>query len=175
MTRFEALTPDTATGAAKDMLADIVERHGSASRMLSTMAHSPAVLGGYLGLNKAMKRAKLDRRVSERISLAVQEVQGCALCLGAHERSARSLGVSEEEIALARKGTSADPAVAAMVEFGLRVYTSPATITGEQVAALRRHGYGDREIADVVGVVAINIMTGAFNLVAGLEPDQHDS
>ncbi|MFI6322016.1 carboxymuconolactone decarboxylase family protein [Nonomuraea sp. NPDC050556] len=132
------------------------------------MAHSPAVLGGYLELNRALKRAKLDRRVSERISLAVQERQGCDLCLNAHADAARSLGVSEDEIALAKKGTSADPKIAAMVAFGYLVYTEPASITDEQMNELRSFGYSEREIADVVGVVAINVMTGAFNLVAGL-------
>lgn len=168
MTRIEALTPDTAKGASKNLLAGIVARHGSASPMLSRMAHSPAVLGGYLELNRALKRAKLDRRVSERISLAVQEHQGCDLCLNAHADAARSLGVSEEEIELARKATSADPKIAAMVAFGYQVHTAPASITDEQMNELRSFGYSDREIADVVGVVAINVMTGAFNLVAGL-------
>lgn len=31
---------------------------------------------------------------------------------------------------------------------------------------MREHGYSDRAIADVVGVVALNILTGAFNLLA---------
>jgi hypothetical protein len=31
-------------------------------------------------------------------------------------------------------------------------------------------GYSDREILDVVGLVALNVLTGSFNLVAGLEP-----
>lgn len=170
MTRMEPLTPDTAKGAAKDLLADLVARHGSAGRMVSTMAHSPAVLGGYLQLNRAMKRAKLDRAISERISLAVQENQGCALCLQAHADGARAVGVSEEEIELARKGTSADEKIAAMVAYGYQVHTAPASITDEQLEALRRYGYSDREIADVVGIVALNVLTGAFNLVAGLEP-----
>lgn len=170
MTRMEPLTPDTAKGAAKDLLADLVTRHGSAGAMVSTMAHSPAVLGGYLQLNRAMKRTKLDRAISERISLAVQENQGCALCLQAHANGARAVGVSEEEIELARKATSADEKIAAMVAYGYRVHTAPASITDEQVEALRRYGYSDREIADVVGIVALNVLTGAFNLVAGLEP-----
>jgi hypothetical protein len=32
------------------------------------------------------------------------------------------------------------------------------------------HGWSDRVLADVVGLVALNQLTGAFNLVAGLEP-----
>ncbi|MCG7309227.1 carboxymuconolactone decarboxylase family protein [Brachybacterium sp. ACRRE] len=170
MPRFDRLTPETAVGASRELLGDLVERHGTVGDMVSTMAHSPAVLGGYLQLSRAMRRAKLDRRVSELISIAVQSQQGCGICLASHEDAARSLGVAEEEIELARQGTSSDPAVAAIIRLGLRVYREPATVTDAQVDELRALGHSDRAIADVVGVVSLNILTGAFNLVAGLTP-----
>ena len=53
MPRFSRLTPETAVGASRDLLGDLVERHGQVGDMVSTMAHSPAVLGGYLDLSKA--------------------------------------------------------------------------------------------------------------------------
>ncbi|MET8570439.1 carboxymuconolactone decarboxylase family protein [Streptomyces sp. NPDC004783] len=171
MPRLTRLTPDTAVGASRDLLADLVSRHGRIGDMVSTMAHSPAVLGGYLQLSRAMGRAKLDRRIGERISIAVQVQQGCGLCLDAHVGAARALGVDEEEIELARAGTSADPAIAAVVALALRIYREPTSITDEQVTALREYGYSDRAIADVVGVVALNVLTGAFNLLAGLTPE----
>ena len=31
-------------------------------------------------------------------------------------------------------------------------------------------GWRDEQIADVVGLVALNLLTGAFNLVAGIHP-----
>ncbi|MEV0254013.1 carboxymuconolactone decarboxylase family protein [Streptomyces sp. NPDC050732] len=168
MPRLTRLTPDTAVGASRDLLADLVSRHGQIGDMVSTMAHSPAVLGGYLQLSRAMGRAKLDRRISERISIAVQALQGCGLCLAAHVSAARALDVDEEEIERAHAGTSADPAAAAILTLALQVYREPTSITDEQVTALREHGYSDRAIADVPGVVALNILTGAFNLLAGL-------
>ncbi|MFF3669822.1 carboxymuconolactone decarboxylase family protein [Microtetraspora malaysiensis] len=122
MPRLSTLTPDTAVGASRDLLADLVYRHGRIGDMVSTMAHSPAVLGGYLQLSRAMGRAELDRGISERISIAVQVQQGCGLRLDAHVSAAR---------------------------------------------ALRAHGCSDRAIADVVGVGALNILTGVFNLLAG--------
>lgn len=170
MTRLQALSPTTATGAARELLTDLVDRHGQVGEMVRTMAHSPAVLGGYLLLSRAMKRAKLDRAVSERISIAVQVRQGCQLCLESHVAAARSLGVEEPEIELARDAMSADPAIAAMVAFGFRVYSEPTAITDAEVEALHGFGYRDREIADVVGVVALNVLTGSFNLAAGLRP-----
>ena len=171
MPRLTRLTPDTAVGASRGLLADLVSRHGRIGDMVSTMAHSPAVLGGYLQLSRAMKRAKLDRGISELISIAVQTLQGCGLCLDAHVSAARARGVAEEEIERARAGTSAEPAIAAIIALALQVYREPASITDEQVTVLREHGYSDREIADVVGVVALNVLTGAFNLLAGLTPE----
>ncbi|NHA01274.1 alkylhydroperoxidase [Nocardioides sp. W3-2-3] len=168
--RLRALTPETAVGASRDMLGDLVERHGQVGPMVRTMAHSPAVLGGYLQLSRAMKRAKLDRRISELVSIALQVRQGCELCLEAHETAARSLGVTEAEIEAARRGSSAEPRVAAMIAVALMVYQEPTQITAEQVQELRGHGYSDREIADIVGIVALNVLTGAFNLLAGLTP-----
>ena len=62
--------------------------------------------------------------------------------------------------------------MAAIIALGLQVYRAPASITDEQVEELRALGYSDRAIADVVGVVSLNIITGAFNLVAGLTPGE---
>lgn len=170
MPRFTRLTPDTAVGASRELLGDLVSRHGTVGDMVSTMANSPAVLGGYLQLSKAMRRAKLARKTSELISIAVQAQQGCGLCLESHVAAARSLGVPEQDIELAHQGKSSDPAIAAIIELGLQVYREPSSITDEQIGQLRHFGYSDREVADVVGVVSLNILTGAFNLLAGLTP-----
>jgi uncharacterized peroxidase-related enzyme len=172
MRRIAPLTPTTAPGTAREMLAELVARHGTVGTMVATMAHSPAVLGGYLQLSRAMRRAKLSRRVSELVSIAIQARQGCLLCLEAHESAAKALGVSAEEIVAARRGASADSRTAAMIALGLAIYRNPTAITDAQVEGLRSHGYTDREIVDLVGVVALNLLTGAFNLVAGLRPER---
>jgi len=170
MSRLPPLTPQTAVGAARDMLGELVDRHGQVGDMVRTMANSPAVLGGYLQFSRSMKRSKLDRRISERISIGVQVRQGCQTCLESHIAVARSLGIDDDEIDRARRGTSADPVIAPIVVFGVQVYAEPAAITTAEVEELQGLGYSDREIADVVGVVALNVLTGAFNLVAGVQP-----
>ena len=47
---------------------------------------------------------------------------------------------------------------------------APAEISDADVERLRTHGYGDEQIAEVVGIVSLMLLTGAFNLVAGIEP-----
>ena len=62
-----------------------------------------------------------------------------------------------------------------MITLGLKVYREPTPISDEQISALYDHGYSEREITDVVGVVSLNILTGAFNPVVGLTPHRSSS
>ncbi len=171
LARFPRLDASTAVGIAADRLAELESRHGQVGAMVATMANSPSVVAGYLDLSKAMKRTKLPRTITERISLAVQEHLGCRLCLQAHTDAARSVGIDDDEIALARAGTSADPGIAPIVRFGRQVLVGPAWITDADIDELRGLGLRDRDVLDIVALVTLNVLTGTFNLVAGLEPD----
>lgn len=169
---FVLHTPSSASGKAAELLDGIWSRHdGQVGAMVRAMAGSPSVLSGYLDLSRAMKRSKLSRPVGERISLALQQRLGCELCLQAHTEAARAVGVSDDEIVAARHGTSADAMVAAIIRFAVLLDSRPAEVDAVAIDELRAFGYSDREILDVVGLVALNVLTGTFNLVAGLEPE----
>ena len=168
MARIDPIDRGLADGRARELLDELAARGTEPGPMARAMANAPALLRGYLDLSRAMKRSHLDRRVSERISLAVHEWLGCDYCVEAHSRAARALGLSEHDIALARQGTAIDPKVAAMAAFAQQVHAAPAEITDEQVQELRELGYSDEQIAEVPGLVALNVLTGAFNLVAGI-------
>jgi AhpD family alkylhydroperoxidase len=127
-------------------------------------------LRGYLDLSRATKRIKLERSLSERVSIAVQAQVGCDYCLAAHSDAARAVGVSESEISEAHDARSPDPRVEALLEFAVTVLREPAMIDDDDLDRLRQYGYSDRQIADTVALVALNQLTGSFNLVAGLEP-----
>ena len=109
MARIEPIPMDQAQGKARELLNELVERGGEPGPMVRAMATAPALLRGYLDLTRAMKRSHIDRRITERINLAVHEWLNCDYCLVAHTRAARRLGVSEDEIQLARQATSRDP------------------------------------------------------------------
>jgi uncharacterized peroxidase-related enzyme len=170
MTRLTPVQPEHAKDSVKETLDELAARRGALGPMVLTMANSSALLRGYADLNRAMKRSHLDRKISERVSLAVQEWLGCGYCIAAHSEAARALGLSGTDIELARQGTATDPKVAAIVSFAQQVAAAPAEIADRDIETLRRHGYRDEQIADVVGLVALNVLTGALNLVAGIEP-----
>jgi uncharacterized peroxidase-related enzyme len=169
--RLEPVPGDTVTGKAKELLDELAARGGEPGPMVRTMAHAPALLRGYLDLNRAMKRTHLDRRIVERINLAVHEWLGCEYCLLAHTRAARALGLTDADIELARHGTATQPDIAAIVAFGQQIIAAPREVTDQQIAELRAHGYTDEQITEVVALVSLQLLTGAFNLVAGIKPD----
>jgi AhpD family alkylhydroperoxidase len=169
MPRIEPIEMTAATGRAKELLDELTDRGGEPGPMVRAMATAPVVLRSYLDLNRAMKRSQIDRRITERISLAVHEWLGCDYCLAAHTRAARELGLSDVDIELARQGTATDPKVAALVAFGQQVLAAPAEVSDDQIRALRDFGYSDEQIGEVVALVSLQMLTGAFNLVAGIE------
>ena len=171
MPRLELIDPETAPPKIGGMLDEYAQRTGHPpGAMVRGMASSSALLRGYLDLNRAMKRAHLDRAVSERVSLAAQQWIGCDYCIEAHTRAGRAAGLSDADIQLARQGTATDAKTAALVAFAQQVVGAPAEIADEDVANLKALGWRDEQIADVVGLVALNLLTGAFNLVAGIHP-----
>ena len=174
MARIKPIEINAATGRAVELLEELASRGGEPGPMVRAMANAPVVLRSYLDLNRAVKRGHIDRRVTERVNLAVHEWLGCAYCLAAHTRAARELGLSELDIELARQGTATDPKVAALVAYGQQLIAAPGEVTDEQVTGLREYGYTDEQIAEVVALVALQLLTGAFNLVAGIEPAESD-
>jgi AhpD family alkylhydroperoxidase len=168
MARIQPIPMDEAQGKAAELLDELVQRGGEPGPMVRAMANAPALLRGYLDLSRAMKRSHIDRRITERINLVVHEWLSCDYCLVAHTRAARQLGVPDSEIQLARQGTSSEPAIAAIVAFAQQVLGAPAEIGDVDVGRLRAYGYRDEQIAEVAGLVGLQLLTGAFNLIAGI-------
>ena len=171
MPRLDLVDPGSAPPKIAEMLDEYSQRSGIApGPMVRGMANSSALLRGYLDLNRAMKRAHLDPAVSERVSLAAQQWIGCDYCIEAHTRAGRAAGLSDLDIELARQGTATDAKTAALVAFAQQVIGAPSEIADDDVADLKALGWRDEQLADVVGLVALNLLTGGFNLVAGIHP-----
>ncbi len=61
---------------------------------------APHVFQALLGLEKAVLATGLEQSLLELIKLRVSQINGCALCVDMHYRSARKAGESEERLYL---------------------------------------------------------------------------
>jgi uncharacterized peroxidase-related enzyme len=139
--------------------------------VLRTMANSPAALRGYLLLYSAMSEGILSPRVREQIALTVSEANMCQYCVAAHTMAGRSVGLDEAEIRAAREAQASDARVEAALRFARRVVEYRGDLTDEEFEAVRRAGFSDGEIAEVIATIVLTIYANYFNMVAQTEID----
>src|SRR3954452_23572359 len=76
-----------------------IERKGNAvPNVLRAMAHSPELLEGFLALNSALPRTKLDGKLRELAYMKTSELNGCAYCLHHHRTTGKKVGLSERQL-----------------------------------------------------------------------------
>lgn len=120
---------------------------GDAPNYERAFAQRPEVYAAWMGLNGAIK-AGMDPRRYELVSVAVARVLRSSYCSLAH--ASRALAAE-----LATAGELADPASLpederAMVAFAEQVARDATSVTADDVAALRAHGFSDQDVFDVV-------------------------
>ncbi len=166
MSRLKLIDAQQAEGKQKELLDGVQKKLGMTPNLVRVFANSPAVLQGYLGLNEGLSEGTLGAKVGEQIALTVAETNGCEYCLAAHSTVGKMLGLSRDEILDARRGTSSDSRVDAALRFAQSVVEKRGWVSDEDLDKVRGAGYGDDEIAEIVGHVVLNIFRNYFNHVA---------
>lgn len=171
MARITIPTRDEAPAATQATLDAIAGQLGKVPNFFRAIANSPAVLAAHGAMNQALSKA-LDVKTRERISLATAAVNGCEYCDAAHSFTALNFAhLPPEEIALARKGASADARADAAVRFAARVAQERGKVADADIEAVRAAGFSDAQIVEIVAVVAENFFTNLINNVARTDVD----
>jgi uncharacterized peroxidase-related enzyme len=172
MSRLPLIQPQTATGAAAELLAGVQKALGVTPNMTKAMANSPAVLKAYLDLSGALGSGKLSAGVRERIALVVAQENGCDYCLSAHTYIATNrAGLDHAEATRARHGQATDARAEAALRLASAVVRTHGGIDDTDLKAAREAGLSDGEIAEVIGHVALNVFTNYFNKAADTDID----
>jgi len=153
--------------ASRPFLEAVNKMIGSVPNLFRVVGNSPAALEGYLGLNGALGRGKLDAKTRERVALVVAEANGCDYCLAAHTFLGKNVAkLDDAEIAKNRSGGSNDAKAGAAVQFAARVVAERGHVTDDDVRAVRAAGFDDAQIVEIVLHVALNTLTNYVNEVA---------
>jgi uncharacterized peroxidase-related enzyme len=163
---------EASPAAAQPLLAAVKQQLGVVPNLFRLMGNSPAALEGFLGLSGALGKGELEPATRERIALAVAEVNGCDYCLSAHTYLGKNLAkLSEAEIAANRDGSSTDSKADAAVRFAVKLVKARGHVSDADVQAVKKAGYNDAQLIEIVLHVAINTLTNYVNEVAKTEID----
>jgi len=171
MSRLPAIQTETAGAKAKQLLEAVQAKLKITPNMTRVMANSPAVLEGYLGLSGALAGGSLPAKLREEIALEVGEQNGCQYCVSAHTAIGKLTGLTDTEIEEAREARSNSPKHAAALEFARQVVAKRGRVTDADFEAVRKGGFGDGEIAEILTHVALNVFTNYFNTATEVEVD----
>jgi len=169
------LTPasiEASPTAGQPLLHAVEKQLGVVPNLFRVVGNSPAALEGYLGLNGALGKGELEAATRERIALAVAEVNACDYCLSAHTYLGKNLAkLSEAEIAANRDGMSTDSKADAAVRFAVKLVKARGHVSDADVQAVKKAGYNDAQVIEIVLHVALNTLTNYVNEVAKTEID----
>jgi uncharacterized peroxidase-related enzyme len=168
------LTPIQTNGAKSELKRSLNNSRlklGEAPRFLQVMANSPASLRAYLRADAALVRGQLTPRQRQQVALAVAEINGSSYSLSAHYHSGKSLGLTHQEMQLARNAAAADPKADTMLRFTRSVVLQRGDISDEDFQALGKAGFNDAQIIEIVANIALNIFSNYFSSVAKTEVD----
>ena len=170
MTRIPPVNQD-ADSRTRELLEAVEKKMGMVPKMVSTMAQSRVVAQAYLSFSGALAAGSLPAPLREQISLVVGELDQCNYCISAHSFFGSKAGLSENGILDARHGMASDEKTNAALVFARRIVEDRGHVSDEDVEEIRRAGYTDGQIAEIVANVVLNIFTNYFNTVAGTEID----
>jgi uncharacterized peroxidase-related enzyme len=172
MQKINALDPATTTGKTKDLFNAIEGKLGMVPNMMRTMGNSHAVLNGYLSFSGALGASSLGAKLGELIALTVANANNCEYCNAAHSFIGEKLvGIDANALDQAKDGHSADAKIQAALTFAKTIVTKKGKVADSDIEAVKKAGYNDAAIAEIIAHTALNIFTNYFNNVTGVVVD----
>lgn len=159
---------DGASIIQREFLDATRQQLGRIPNLYRAMVNGPAALSGYLAFHRALA-GSLTPRLREQIALVVADANECTYCIAAHTFRGSRIGLTPHELSANRSGTSDDKPTAAALTFARRVVERQGKVLDADLDGVRAAGFSDGDIAEIVGLVALNTYSNWFNHVA--QPD----
>lgn len=176
MARVDLPDPEDIDGPHADAVRASEERWGFVANIERAFAMWPELATAEHGLTEAvMVDGELSPGLKEAIAVVVSQVNACPYCYSHHTFQMDRAGRTEaEQRAINDLDFDAldDPGERAALAFAEAAARDSNRVTDDDVGALRDAGFDDREILEVVTVVALFMFYNTFTSTLGLETDE---
>jgi len=171
MLNIELKNPASTTGEHKQLFDQIQGAFGGVINMFKAIGNSSAALESMWTSFGALSKGKLGAKTGEQIAVLVADLNRCEYCLAAHTLLGQKAGATASEMAEAQAGRSADPRLQAALDFAAKLVKLRGHVSAVDVEAVRKAGYSDEEIAEILAHVALNIFTNYTNVAFDVPVD----
>jgi uncharacterized peroxidase-related enzyme len=171
MTRMNPTNKDNANPKVKEIFQKINTKLGKVPNIFLNLGNSEAALSGYMGLSESVSKTSLDPKLIEKLALVVGQTNNCHYCLSAHSVIAKGLGIEEADIIKAREAHANDAKSEAILQFAKNVVQKRGLVSDQEVSNLKAAGVNDKELAEIILIISLNIFTNYFNHITGTKID----
>ncbi len=159
--------PDTAERAT--LYAEDVARQGYLPNYTRAFGPRPAVYRAWQALNAAV-RSGMDFERFEVATIAAARQRGSSYCALAHGKMLAQR-IDPSTVAAIGTGRSDDPVHQAVGTLAAKVAATPAEVRPGDLEPLRRLGFTDAEVLDVILASALRCFFSTVLSATGAEPD----
>jgi uncharacterized peroxidase-related enzyme len=173
MAFIDTTRPNDAVGDVREMYARQQDKYGYVPNYAKAFSHRPELMARWAALQSGIRK-HVDPRRFELLSFAAAHTLKNSPCSLAHGKLLTQHVPAEDVRAIAEDelATSQLPAnEQAMVRFARKIARDASSITSGDVADLKRHGFTDAEVFDIVAVVAARAFFTKLLDGLGVEPD----
>jgi AhpD family alkylhydroperoxidase len=171
ISRFDIHDELTAPPESAPILKGALSGSGKLNNFVGVLAGSPATLRGYARMRAELRRGTLPPQTQERIALAVAEYRGSAYDVATHARAARNLGLSLDEIDLARQFSSRDEREQAMLRYLEVLLENRGQVPVHLHEEAREHGWSDEQLLEALAHVALESFVATVNVAGDVPVD----
>jgi len=151
------------------------EKLGFVPNVLKAFSFDDAKLQAFVNYRQELVQnaANLSKLEIEMIATAVSSQNRCFYCISAHGNSVRQLGdpILGEMMVQNYRAARLSRRRRAMLDFAVKLTTTPWEIEEEDRERLRRAGFNDRDIWDIASVAAFYNMTNRLASATDMRPN----
>jgi AhpD family alkylhydroperoxidase len=155
ISRFDIHDELTAPEGSATILKGALSGSGKLNNFLGVLAGSPAALRAYARMRSELRRGMLPPETQERIALAVAERMGSEYDVAVHARAGRNVGLSLDEVDLARRFLSHEDKEAALLRYLESLLDSNGRVPIHLHEEAREKDWSDEQILEAIAHVAL--------------------
>jgi AhpD family alkylhydroperoxidase len=164
ISRFDIHDELTAPEGSASILKGALSSAGKLNNFVGVLAGSPAALRAYARMRSELRHGTLPAETQERIALAVAEYRGSEYDVAVHARAGRNVGLSLDEVDLARRFFSRDEKEASLLRYLESILQNQGRVPIHLHEEAREQGWSDEQILEAVGHVALGEFAALISL-----------
>jgi len=155
----------------------VQEKAGFVPNVFLTLAHRPAEFRAFFAYHDALMlkdTGSLTKADREMIVTATSAKNDCLYCVVAHGALLRIYAKNPliaDQVAVNHLKADITPRQKAMLDFAIKVCLDSESVTEDDYAQLRSHGFDDEDIWDIAGITAFFGLSNRMANVIGMRPN----